>query len=75
MLQKPSRATITWSEMVMSMYSAARSSLRVNRRSSGLGSGSPLGWLCTTIMHGVFAMMAGRRISEPRVEAVLTVPW
>jgi hypothetical protein len=46
----------------------------VIRTSSGLGVGSPEGWVCTTIIDGAFSRMAGRNISTGRTTELLTLP-
>ena len=47
---------------------------RVTATSSGLGVGSPDGWLCATMMDGTFSRIAGRSTSAGRTALLLTVP-
>ena len=74
MLTKPRAPMTKWSWREMSMVAALWRRRRVTRMSSELGVGSPEGWLWTTMKLGQFSLMAGRRISAIRTEAVSTVP-
>src|SRR5688572_20233583 len=83
-LTNRSPAMITWSYTGRSSSCPAETSCLVAARSSDDGVGSPLGWLCTTMIPAAASAMAGRKTSRgctselfnnPRVMSTSRKTW
>src|SRR5450759_1537997 len=72
---KLSPATMRWSRSWMSRRRPAARVSDVNRRSSGLGVGSPDGWLWTRIRQVALRRTASRNSSPTRTRLDDTLPW
>ena len=64
-----------WSSRSMSSSFAALTSLLVMVTSSGLGVGSPEGWLWAMMIWATASMTAGLNTSAVRTWHELTLPW
>lgn len=64
----------TWSTRGIPTKRETRSRRRVTSRSSGLGSGSPLGWLWATTIAAAESRIAGRKTSLGWTRLVFRVP-
>ena len=72
--RKLSAQIMTWSNTKIPTSSPAFRKRSVTVRSSALGVGSPLGWLCARIAEAAPAAMAGRNTSRGCTRLALIVP-
>src|SRR2546429_1455266 len=66
--------TITWSYTGTSSNRPASTSCPVTARSSAEGVGSPLGWLCTTMMPAAASAIAARNTSRGCTNELFKIP-